>query len=233
MATLLLRLAAPLQAWGTDSKFETRRTNREPTKSGVIGLVAAALGVRRDDDAALQRLNRLRFGIRVDKEGKLLVDYHTAANEKDRADGKTTYQTWRHYLSDAIFLVGLESEEEAWLCELQDALCHPAFPLFLGRRACPPTLPLCLGIRKTDLQTALENEPLLADGLRGSGNHTVRFVLEVPFGTKGSAIQRDVPISFSPIHRQHGFRAAKESTAQFNLRGTVPETTHDPFQELG
>lgn len=49
MATLLLRLAAPLQSWGADSKFETRKTNREPTKSGVIGLLAAALGLRRDD----------------------------------------------------------------------------------------------------------------------------------------------------------------------------------------
>ena len=44
MATLLLRLAAPLQAWGSDSKFETRKTDREPTKSGVVGLLAAALG---------------------------------------------------------------------------------------------------------------------------------------------------------------------------------------------
>ena len=47
MATLLLRLAAPLQAWGADSKFETRKTGREPTKSGVVGLLAAALGLRR------------------------------------------------------------------------------------------------------------------------------------------------------------------------------------------
>ena len=53
MATLLLRLAAPLQSWGADSKFETRKTNREPTKSGVIGLLAAALGLRRDDAAGL------------------------------------------------------------------------------------------------------------------------------------------------------------------------------------
>ena len=49
MATLLLRLAAPLQSWGSDSKFETRKTDREPTKSGVVGLLAAALGLRRDD----------------------------------------------------------------------------------------------------------------------------------------------------------------------------------------
>lgn len=56
MATLLLRLAAPLQAWGADSKFETRKTGREPTKSGVIGLLAAALGLRRDEREALLRL---------------------------------------------------------------------------------------------------------------------------------------------------------------------------------
>ena len=57
MATLLLRLAAPLQAWGSDSKFETRKTDREPTKSGVVGLLAAALGLRRDDTEGLARLN--------------------------------------------------------------------------------------------------------------------------------------------------------------------------------
>lgn len=46
MSTLLLRLAGPLQAWGTESKFETRRTEREPTRSGVVGLLMAALGCR-------------------------------------------------------------------------------------------------------------------------------------------------------------------------------------------
>ena len=68
MATLLLRLAAPLQSWGMDSKFETRKTNREPTKSGVIGLLAAALGLRRDDAAGLARLNGLHFAVRADRE---------------------------------------------------------------------------------------------------------------------------------------------------------------------
>ena len=94
MATLLLRLAAPLQSWGADSKFEIRKTNREPTKSGVLGLLAAALGVRRDDDEGLQELKTLRFGVRVDQEGGLLVDFHTANNPtpqqtaKARAAGK-------------------------------------------------------------------------------------------------------------------------------------------------
>lgn len=80
MATLLLRLTAPLQSWGADSKFEIRKTNREPTKSGVVGLLAAAMGLRRDDTQGLQVLNRLRFGVRVDQEGTFLVDYHTANN---------------------------------------------------------------------------------------------------------------------------------------------------------
>lgn len=71
MATLLLRLAAPLQAWGADSKFETRKTGREPTKSGVVGLLAAALGLRRDEREALTRLTGLRFGVRVEREGQL------------------------------------------------------------------------------------------------------------------------------------------------------------------
>ena len=108
MATLLLRLAAPLQAWGADSKFETRKTGREPTKSGVIGLLAATLGLRRDESEALTRLTGLRFGVRVAREGQLLVDYHTAKTQ----DEKTSYVTYRHYLQDAVFLAGLEMDME-------------------------------------------------------------------------------------------------------------------------
>ena len=65
MSTLLLRLAGTLQSWGDDSKFEIRRTEKEPTKSGVIGLLAAALGRRRDE--SLDDLIQLKFGVRVDK----------------------------------------------------------------------------------------------------------------------------------------------------------------------
>ena len=137
MATLVLRLAAPLQSWGADSKFETRKTNREPTKSGVIGLLAAALGLRRDDAAGLARLNGLHFAVRADREGSLLVDFHTANREEDRKKGKAPYVTYRHYLQDAVFLVGLESEDTALLQELETALKHPVYPLYLGRRSCP------------------------------------------------------------------------------------------------
>ena len=167
MATLLLRLAAPLQSWGADSKFETRKTNREPTKSGVIGLLAAALGLRRDDAAGLARLNGLHFAVRADREGSLLVDFHTANWEEDRKKGKAPYVTYRHYLQDAVFLVGLESEDTALLQELETALKHPVYPLYLGRRSCPPTLPLFLGIRAGKLLDTLRAEPLLVKQRNG------------------------------------------------------------------
>ena len=177
MATLLLRLAAPLQSWGADSKFETRKTNREPTKSGVIGLLAAALGLRRDDAAGLARLNGLHFAVRADREGSLLVDFHTANREEDRKKGKAPYVTYRHYLQDAVFLVGLESEDTALLQELETALKHPVYPLYLGRRSCPPTLPLCLGLRVGKLQDTLRAEPLLVKQRNGA---PLRMLLPCP-----------------------------------------------------
>ena len=80
MSTLLLRLAAPLQAWGINSKFDIRKTEREPSKSGVVGLLAAALGRRRDE--SLDDLTALTFGIRSDKEGELLKDFHMVLKDK-------------------------------------------------------------------------------------------------------------------------------------------------------
>ena len=83
MAVLLLRLSAPLQAWGTEnSKFEIRKTGREPSKSGIVGLLAAALGIRRNEPEKLRELNALRIGVRIDRAGKLLRDFHMAHAEK-------------------------------------------------------------------------------------------------------------------------------------------------------
>ena len=218
MATLLLRLAAPLQAWGSDSKFETRKTDREPTKSGVVGLLAAALGLRRDDTEGLARLNGLHFAVRADREGSLLVDFHTAKSRD------TSYVTYRHYLQDAVFLAGLESGDEALLRELEAALQHPVYPLYLGRRSCPPTLPLCLGVCPGSLQEVLQAEPPLCPGRQS------RILLDADPLEPGTAVQRDVPVSFDPRHRQYGYRSARE------LWQTMPDspekTEHDPFREL-
>ena len=243
MATLLLRLAAPLQAWGADSKFEIRRTNREPTKSGVLGMLAAALGLRRDEINSLKELSQLRFAVRVDREGRLLMDYQTAGNptprevEKARKEGKTPeppYVTRRYYLSDAVFLVGLESDDIAQLEWLEQALRHPAFPLFLGRRSCPPTLPLCLGIRQKDLLDALRTEPLLAEKSART-EQSYRIVMEADSCQPGAIPRRDIPVSFSPICRQYSYRMVREVQLELPFaKGTmmVEETEHDPFKEF-
>lgn len=239
MSTLLLRLAAPLQAWGTESKFESRRTQREPSKSGVIGMLAAALGLRRDAD--LSELTALRFGVRVDREGKVIRDFHTAqavkavkAAKKDKNEEpeKIGYVTSRYYLSDAVFLVGLESEDHALLEKIETALRKPCFPLFLGRRSCPPTLPLVLGVREKDLETALREEVNQNQNAR-SIKRTHRYIRldSMPDELEG-AVVRDLPISFSPYKREFGYRRAKEIWLRDDVNTEESAEEHDAMAEL-
>ena len=217
MATLLLRLAAPLQAWGSDSKFNIRNTEREPTKSGVIGMIAAAKGIQRNDSPELlEPLVKLKFGIRVDREGKLLKDFHMVHEYKN---GKMddSHLTTRYYLSDAVFLAALESDSREYLEEIADALKRPVYPLFLGRRSCPITLPLIIGISDESLVDALENAEPLAEC---NGNFR-RIVYETD---DGGRIVQDVPVSFSQLHRIHGYRYIKEKM--------LAPDEHDPMAEL-
>lgn len=208
MATLLLRLAGPLQSWGVDSKFEIRDTLDFPTKSGVIGLLAAALGYSRGE--SLDRLNALNLGVRIDREGERLTDYHTAKGKKD----KDAYITRRIYLADAVFLVGLESDDSVFLKELQDALKAPAYPLYLGRRSCVPEMPLMIGIRDTSLLMTLKNEPSqLSDWQKKTiADKKLRIITdsEIP---DPSAILTDFPVSFSQKHRQFVPRSVKAHDA--------------------
>ena len=224
MSTLLLRLAAPLQAWGTDSKFEVRRTNREPSKSGVIGLLAAALGLRRDAD--LSRLSALRFGVRVDRNGEVIKDFHMAKAEK------TSYLTYRYYLSDAIFLVGLESEDRSFLEQIERALRNPCFPLFLGRRSCPTTLPLVLGIREDTLEIALREEENQNKDLK-SIRQSHRYIrLDCDVGGQEGAVVQDLPISFNPMRREFGYRRAKEIWIRDDVNTEESAEEHDAMAEL-
>ncbi|SDA32291.1 CRISPR system Cascade subunit CasD [Ruminococcus sp. YE71] len=225
MATLLLRLAAPMQSWGAESKFETRRTLPYPTKSGVIGMIAAALGFSRDQ--SLEDLNMLRFGVRADKEGVLMRDYHTVQAEKP-------YITERYYIADAVFLAGLEGERQK-LENLENALRSPVYPLYLGRRSCPPTMPLVLGIRDKELHAALNEEPWLLSEWRqkkacNNDENVLRFIIEDE--SSNSAI-RDVPLSFSKTRREHGWRGVTccDNTVMKNGSDEA-ETLHDPFNEL-
>lgn len=218
MPTMLLRLAGPLQSWGVESKFETRRTMSYPTKSGVIGMLAAALGYSREE--SLDRLNALNFGVRVEQEGELLSDFHTARSEK------STYVTNRLYLADAIFLVGLESDNVEFLKELEKALKKPAFPLFLGRRSCVPTMPIFLGIRDSSLLDALKNEKWLVSEWRQKKSlpQKLRIVVdsEVP---NPSSLVKDLPVSFSKKHREFALRSVRQEYVDKSQE-------HDAWSEL-
>lgn len=148
MPTLLLRLAGPMQSWGTTSRFSIRDTGLEPSKSGVIGLLCAALGKPRDDstieNAEFRALVELQMAVRVDREGVMRVDYHTAQNVAKAGGGtpKETELSWRYYLSDACFVVALSGKDESLLRRLNDALASPHWQLSLGRKAFLPSAPV-------------------------------------------------------------------------------------------
>jgi len=156
MPTLLLRLVGPMQSWGTTSRFDQRDTGKEPSKSGVIGLLAAALGIDREKWADLEPLTHLTMGVRHDRPGVPKRDYQTA-QQIISADKKKTHNTgvtMRDYLADAAFLVGLESENYALLERIHAALRNPVWFLALGRKSYLPSEPIWI-------DNGLQDKPLL------------------------------------------------------------------------
>ncbi len=140
MSVLALLLAGPLQAWGSSARFARRTTENAPTKSGVLGLLAAAQG--RDRTADLSDLAELRFGVRVDQEGVRIRDYQTA-HHADTEDAMPV--SHRFYLADAVFVAAVEGDDDL-IGELHRAVRRPVFLPYLGRRSCPPSRPVDIGV---------------------------------------------------------------------------------------
>ena len=209
MATLLLRCVAPLQAWDTQSRFGVRTTGREPSKSGIVGLLCAALG--RPRWAPVDDLAGLTMAVRVDKEGRVWRDFHTAMNIFKAGGGppKKTEVSTRYYLSDAAFLVGLEGDKTL-LTHLHLALENPHWMLCLGRKACPPSRPVYLpdGLRDEALFTALETYPWLGT-LDYQYNRLEAKVRVVFDDDNGPQTRQDHPISFEKGRRKFAPRRVK------------------------
>jgi len=202
MATLLLRLQGPMQAWGVQSRFGVRDTAREPSKSGIIGLLCAALG--RERSKSVDDLASLRMGIRIDRAGSVLMDFHTA-NDVLKAGGgiKNTEISRRYYLADAAFLVGIESDNTPLLEELHAALHNPRWMLFLGRKSFVPSPPVHLpdGFRPEEsMIEAFKNYPWLGENereyqkLSRKEDDQIRLMLDAE---KGEILVNDTPISFA------------------------------------
>lgn len=206
MTSLLLKLGGPMQAWGDSSQFSRRDTRTEPTKSGVLGLLAAADGRRRTDP--IEDLTALRFGVRIDQRGELMRDFQTAHHLDTGAPMPLSY---RFYLSDAVFVAAVEGESN--LIEgLAEAVQAPAFPLYLGRRSCPPASPVFLAVSDRALEPALrEVEWQAAAWYRARQPQRVHLELRLDKDENTPAdsvtyVSRDDPISFDPRRRLHGDR---------------------------
>lgn len=221
MPTLLIRLCGPMQSWGTRSRFTERDTEMEPSKSGVVGILCAALGRPRSEDVS--DLAALKMGVRVDNEGTMANDYHTAGGVDGvaRASGgisRNAVLSNRQYLAGADFLVGLEGPDEAFLCSLEDALRAPCWQLSLGRKSFLPSVPIHLpgkdGIRQLPVRDALvaERWPLSPPGCwrapRDTGPTELRLVLETDFrGPTRPETRNDQPIGAAFQLRTFGPRA--------------------------
>lgn len=212
--TLLIPLVGPMQAWGSRSRFDDRDTHPEPTKSGVIGLVCAALGQPRDAD--LSTLGGLRFGVRADAPGRAMTDFHTAQNVVKAGGGLTNVTSQRHYLADACFLAGLEGGDLTLLQKIEAALQNPVWPLSLGRKsfalALPPFLPGGSIREDLSLKEALTLEPWLTLRQREKmpkflRPERLRLVWE---DSDGEGVLSDQPESF--FARRFGLRRVRTAT---------------------
>lgn len=255
---LALRLAGPLQSWGITSQFNRRETSTAPTKSGVIGLLSAADGRRREDPIA--DLVDLHFGVRVDQPGTILRDYHTVSDFRGRGlptvqlDGKgnqkrskyQTKQTYRYYLQDAVF-VAVVSGDEALLRGLADAVKAPGFPLALGRRSCVPTQPIVLdgevgGLWAGSVDDVLGSIPWAANKShrwqveRSSGSaENVRLAISVD-DPEGDDMSPDVPTTFVHRGRQFSARRVRHAWVEIPTGFVATESSvdaHDPLALLG
>lgn len=205
MSVLLLRLAGPMQAWGDASRFTTRQTRTEPTKSGVIGLLAAAQGRRRTDP--IEDLAALTFGVRIDQRGRIERDFQTAIQWQSpkRASMPLSY---RYHLTDAVFVAAVEGDDTL-VGALDEAVRSPVFPLYLGRRACVPVGEISLGTHSGDLEHVLREAPWqAATWYRRQQGRAVHLdlVLDARPGTAADETIRDVPLSYDPTRREYGWR---------------------------
>lgn len=208
MPTLLLRLAGPMQSWGTTSRFDQRDTGKEPSKSGVIGLLAAALGVDREAWSELEPLTKLRMGVRHDRPGVPKRDYQTAQNivSADRSKIHETAVTTRDYLADAAFLVGLEGTDRGLLERAHAALANPVWPLALGRKSYVPSEPVWLAnaVVEAPLLDALGRWPWLGS-LRRRETPPARLLVSVEADYGDGALRMDQLLS-SFAERRFGAR---------------------------
>lgn len=230
MKHLTLYLRAPLQSWGASSKFGDRGTIDAPTRSGLLGLIAAACGIDKNDEARdrewLARTTKLSLTILAFRRGDRMTDYHTVGARYDKddpwqrrmvpvtADGKPrgTDLTHRDYLVDSVF-GAIITGDDALVAEMAAALANPVWGVWLGRKSCIPTEPVFAGV----FESAETARIALADrwrrSLERSGKtvgQTMTTAFSVVEALPGEADETvlDIPVSFAKreFHARGVFR---------------------------
>ena len=247
MKTILLKFSGPLQSYGTSSHFQTRYTDYYPSKSAVLGLLAACLGYRRDEEEKLRELSTLKFAVRIDQQGGLLKDYHIAITDKEIVEKPQTYVTNRYYLEDALFVVALSGIDEL-IDTLIKAIKSPYFQPFMGRRSLPVPADFFLGVSAEDILDSFRNLPWQAapwykkkkrkQGIGEKISLEVYADEEILKDEKisRSKLRRDIPISFSQKGRQFAFR--QEACISIEVLSGIEqdlggeEIEHDVFSTL-
>lgn len=227
-ASLLLHLHGPLQSWGSRSRFDERDTESAPTKSGLVGLLASALGRARLSDVT--DLASLRTTIRYDRPGQRIRDYHTVGaaypkaqqirNAEGKPRGDVPVVTNRFYLADAAFTVAFTGDDRL-IEQLNHAVRHPRWPLSLGRRSCPPAEPFILGILHADPIDALSSVIPINRNTRHAG--PVQFIADDPTGDYRPV--RDLPTGTVG----HWATYTTRPTKRWSITPDIGLFTKDPF----
>lgn len=217
MPALAFYIDAPLQSWGASSKYQYRETNAFPSKSAVIGILAAALGIDKhseDEEEKITPLTNLKLTVvKVPKAHPTtrLTDFHTIGGGYDKsatqrekmsiprkASGAPfgTVITRRTYLTDAAFIAILDGENGI-INDLHAALLDPVWGVWFGRKTCLPATPLtpCTGEnRESAFASLLENLPTT----QPLPLEEFEYQVEVADGGEqdGDFYQSDQPIAF-------------------------------------
>ncbi|PWC10960.1 type I-E CRISPR-associated protein Cas5/CasD [Brenneria corticis] len=191
---LVFQIYAPLVSWGEAAVGEVRHTATVPSRSALLGLLAAALGIRRDDRDALHRFNQhYQVAVRpLSGRETWLSDYHTVQMPKENrkaprhtrrdelrpeaGQSLETMLTSREYRCDAYYHIAISETPGApySLGELRQALLSPVFTLYFGRKSCPPALPLAphlLSGTLAEVWQQASREPALNDPALLTINH--------------------------------------------------------------
>lgn len=201
---LALYLDAPLQSWGYQSRFDRRTTLSHPTRSGIIGMICAAMGIDRADTPRLAEFAELDLTVYTFEQQGRLVDFHTVGGGWDKpsdphpqaivrtAEGKTgnTVVTRREYLQNARFGV-VVCGDRTRLAEIAAALRNPQWGIWLGRKSCIPAAPVEQGVHDTT-EGALTRLTVLARGTLPRQTAT-----EVDAFEDGTDTLMDTPLNFA------------------------------------